>query len=283
MRSGFFILAVAIAAAATPVLAQDAADAAPFNGIYVGAVGGYDIQPNDIGSRLLFDRNLDGNFNEGVPTGTGAAPDAFTPGFCNGPARSQLAPGNGGSCRNDQDGFSYAGRIGVDHQSGHIVYGAVAEFGDSEITDAVSGFSNTPASYVLSRNVSREGSIRGRGGYAADNTLFYGTFGAGYARINRRFATTNTANAFLLSGDRNQFGILGGGGIEQKIGRHISIGMEYMYHRYQDDGARLSVTRGTANANNPFVLAPNTTGTNIRRSDTMFQWSSLRGTVGFRF
>ena len=282
---GYVHVAIAATAlsAATPALAQEEAGTAPFSGVYVGAVGGYDIQPNDDGSRLLFDRNLDGNFNEGVPTGTGAAPDAFTPGFCNGAARTQLAPTNGGACRNDRDGFSYAGRVGIDHQSGHIVYGAVAEFGDTEITDSVSGFSTTPASYVLSRNISWEGSVRGRAGYAANNTLFYGTFGSGYARINRRFATTNTANSFALSGKRNQLGFLAGGGIEQRIGRHFSIGMEYMYHQYQDDDARVRVTRGTANANNPFVLPPNTSGTDIRRSDTMFRWSSLRGTVGFRF
>ena len=212
-----------------------------------------------------------------------AAPDAFAPGFCNGAARSQLAPANGGGCRNDQNGFGYSGRIGLDSQRGHIVVGIVGEFGDTEITDAVSGFSSTPASYVLTRNISWEGSIRGRAGYAADSTLFYGTLGPSYAKIDRRFATTNTANAFALSGDRKQLGIMGGGGIEQKITRNISIGMEYMYHQYQDDEARVRVTRGTANANNPFVLAPNTTGTDIRRSDTMFRWSSIRGTVAFRF
>ncbi len=283
MRNIFLAGVAGLSFAATPAAAQEATDAAPFNGIYVGAVGGYDIQPNDVGSRLRFDRNLDGSFNDGVPTGTGAAPDAFTPGFCNGAARSQLSPANGGGCRNDQDGFSYAGRVGIDAQRGHIVYGAVAEFGDTEITDAVSGFSSTPASYVLYRNISWEGSVRGRAGFAVDKTLFYGTFGAGYARIDRRFATTNVANAFALSGKRDQFGFLGGGGIEQKIGRHLSVGMEYMYHQYQDDDARVRVTRGTANANNPFVLAPNTTGTDIRRSDPMFRWSSIRGTVGFRF
>lgn len=282
MRNSVLVSAACLAFA-TPALAQEATDQAPFSGIYVGAVGSYDIQPNDVNSRLLFDRNLDGNFGDGVPTGTGAAPDAFAPGFCNGAARTQLAPANGGGCRNDQNGFGYAGRIGADTQRGHIVVGVVAEFGDTEITDAVSGFSSTPASYVLYRNISWEGSVRGRAGYAADNTLFYGTFGGGYARIDRRFATTNTANAFSLSGDRDKFGFLGGGGIEQKISRHVSIGLEYMYHQYRDDDAQVRVTRGTANANNPFVLAPNTTGTDIRRSDDKFRWSSIRGSVAFRF
>ncbi|MGK3919407.1 hypothetical protein ABI060_14310, partial [Enterococcus faecium] len=70
---------------------------------------------------------------------------------------------------------------------------------------------------------------------------------------------------------------------EQKLGRNFSIGMEYMYHQYDDDAYRVRVTQGTAPATNPFVLAPNTTGTDLRRSDTKFRWHSLRATAAFRF
>ncbi|SUJ03601.1 Uncharacterised protein [Sphingomonas paucimobilis] len=59
--------------------------------------------------------------------------------------------------------------------------------------------------------------------------------------------------------------------------------MEYMYHQYRDDDTRVRVTQGTAPATNPFVLAPNTTGTDIRRSDDKFRWHSLRATAAFRF
>ena len=34
---------------------------------------------------------------------------------------------------------------------------------------------------------------------------------------------------------------------------------------------------------NPFVLAPNTTGTNFQRSDDKFRWHSMRATAAFRF
>jgi outer membrane immunogenic protein len=276
------LAAAALATIATPAFAQEeTAEDAPFSGLYIGAVGSYDMQPNDVGSGLQFDRNLDGTFGDTVTTATGA--NAFSTGFCNGAAQTQLSPANGGPCRNDDDGFGYAGRVGFDVQRGNIVVGALAEFGDTEITDAVTGFSTTPASYVLYRNIDWEGSIRGRAGFAANTTLFYGTFGAGYAKINRRFASTNTGNAYELSGEDKQFGILGGGGIEQKIGRNFSIGLEYMYHQYNDDETRVRVTRGTQPATNPFVLAPNTTGTDIRRSDPKFRWSSIRATAGFRF
>lgn len=269
-----------VAVMATPALAQDdTSDETPFSGVYVGAAGGYDVQPNPVGSRLLFDRNLDGGFGDTVSTAANV--NAFSPGFCNGAARGATALPGG--CRNDKDGWAYYGRIGADTQRGPIVIGFVGEFGKSEISDSTSAFSTTPANYVFTREVTWEASARGRAGFAANNTLFYGTFGAGYVKVNNSFTTTNTANAFAASGDKKQLGILGGGGVEQKIGKHFSFGLEYMFHRYNDDDFRVRVTQGTAPATNPFVLTPNTAGTDIRRSDNIFRWHSLRATAAFRF
>lgn len=262
---------------AMPAAAQEVARA-PFSGVYVGGSVGYDAQPNDVGSGILFDRNLDGVFGDTVRTAAGA--NAFSPGFCKGAARGN-APAAG--CRNDKDGVAYYGRVGADYQRGPIVIGAVGEFGKSEINDSVSAFSTTPASYTMTRKIDWEGSARGRIGYAANTTLFYGTFGGGYARIARSFSTTNTANAFTESGKRQQFGILGGGGIEQKISPHLSFGLEYMYHQYQDGDYRVRASAGSAPATNPFILAPNTTGTDFRRSDSYFRWHSMRATAAFRF
>ena len=272
--------AVILGLTASPAFAQETTEDAPFNGLYVGAAGGYDVQPNDAGSSILFDRNLDGRFGDAVTTAAGA--NAFSSGFCNGATTATTLTGGRG-CRKDQDGAAYYGRVGMDAQRGNIVVGVVGEFGKSEITDSVTAFSTTPASYVMTRSVDWEASIRGRAGYAVNTTLFYGTFGAGYAKIDRDFYSTNTGNAYQQSGKRQQFGILGGGGIEQKVTPNISVGMEYMFHQYQDDDFRVRVTQGTQPATNPFVLAPNTTGTDFRRSDDNFRWHSLRATAAFRF
>jgi len=272
--------AVILGLTASPAFAQETTEDAPFNGLYVGAAGGYDVQPNDAGSSILFDRNLDGRFGDAVTTAAGA--NAFSSGFCNGATTATTLTGGRG-CRKDQDGAAYYGRVGMDAQRGNIVVGVVGEFGKSEITDSVTAFSTTPASYVMTRSVDWEASIRGRAGYAVNTTLFYGTFGAGYAKIDRDFYSTNTGNAYQQSGKRQQFGILGGGGIEQKVTPNISVGMEYMFHQYQDDDFRVRVTQGTQPATNPFVLAPNTTGTDFRRSDNKFRWHSLRATAAFRF
>ncbi len=283
------LLAGIAAALVAPAVAAQTTDGEDgFSGIYVGAAGGYDVQPNDVGSSILFDRNLNGGFGSTVTTAAGAnAFGAPIGGFCNGRALGGTSPTNPtapAGCANDKDGWAYYGRVGWDYQRGNIVIGAVGEFGKSEITDSVSAFSTTPASYVMTRSIDWEASIRGRVGYTPNNTtLFYGTFGPGYARIDREFTTTNTANGFAERGDRNQWGITGGGGIEQRIGNNFSVGLEYMYHQYQDNEYRVRAgNSGTTPATNPFLLG-NAGGTDFRRSDDKFRWHSIRATAAFRF
>lgn len=263
----------------TPALAQDEQDK-DFNGLYVAASGGYDFQTNDLGSRINFDRNGDGVFDQ-VTTSTGA--NAFSTGFCNGKARGATLAANGG-CENDRSRGSYYGRVGFDTQRGSIVIGALGEFGRTDIVDYVSAFSTTPASYTISRGIDWEASGRLRAGYAVNGGLFYATGGVGYARIDHDFATTNTANAFsVIENDRDRFGFIVGGGVEYKIAGPFSIGVEYSYHDYRDPKYKVYATRGTAPATNPFVLPPNTAGTVFQRADDNFRWHSIRATVGYHF
>lgn len=275
----FYGVGLAAALAATSAGAQDMAPPeAPFTGVYIGGAAGFDIQQNDAGSGIEFDRDLDGRFTDAVVTSTGA--NAFSPGFCGGFGRS-ARPNTG--CRKDRDDAAYYGRVGYDRQFGPFVIGIVGEFGKTEIRDSVTAFSTTPASYTMTRTVDWEAGARLRGGYAVNTTLFYATGGVGYAKIDRSFYTTNTANAFDGRGRREQWGYQAGSGLEQKVTRNISIGLEYLYHQYDDDRYRVRATAGTAPASNPFVLAPNTAGTDFRRSDEKFRWHSIRGTAAFRF
>jgi outer membrane immunogenic protein len=278
IKRSFVVLALSGAAMAMPAMAQDIADEDAFNGLYVAASGGYDVQSNDLGSIIEFDRNGDGQFGDPVTTSTGA--NAFSTGFCNGRARDSVSDTG---CENDRNRASYYGRVGYDRRIGNIVVGALAEFGKSEIRDYVSGYSTTPANYVLSRGLEWESSARLRAGYALGSGMFYATGGVGYANIKNRFTTTNTANAFSTSGNDKQLGFVVGGGVEKYLTRNISVGAEYTYHDYKDKDYEVLVTRGSALETNPFVLAPNTAGTTIRRSDDNFRWHSMRATVGFHF
>ncbi len=268
LSTGLVALAIA-----TPAAAQS--EDKPFEGVYVGATIGFDIQPNDVGESISFDRNLDGRFGDTITNVAGA--NAFSTGFCNGQARGSTSTLG---CQNDRDSISYSGRIGYDRQYGNVVVGLVGEFGDSQIRDSVTAFSTTPASYTINREVQFTAGIRARVGYAANKTLFYATGGGAYARVNNYFRTTNTANVFTSNGDSNAFGFSAGGGVEQKVSKNVSIGLEYLFTRLQDDDYRVRVSGGPATS--PFTLG-GAGGTDFRRAFEKFRYSSLRATVAYRF
>ena len=272
-------LALLTVAVAAPAYAQTEDGPNGFSGFYVGAAGGASVQSNDgLRSSILFDRDLNGSFGDTVTTAAGA--NAFSPGFCGGIARTS-SPATG--CIRDKDGPNYAGRIGFDVQRGGIVFGVVAEGGNSEIRDSVSAFSTTPASYTMTRKLLATANVRGRIGYTPNNsTLFYGTGGAAYGRVRNTFTTTNTANSFTTNGTKDAYGYTAGGGIEQKLTKHVSVGMEYLYTDLYDDKARVRVGAGTAPATNPFLLA-GAGGSDFRRGDPHFRYHSIRGTATLRF
>lgn len=275
MRIQYLVAASSLAALAFASPAAAQVEEQPFNGFYAGISGGYDVQPNDVGEAVKFDRDLNGSYEDTVTTIGGT--NAFAPGFCNG-AASSASPTTG--CGNDRDNWGYSGRIGYDRQYGPLVVGVVAEFGNSEIRDSVSAFSTTPASYTLNRELLYTGSARGRVGFAANRTLFYGTGGLAYGRVNNYFRTTNTANGFESNGDSHAFGFAAGGGIEQRIGRHMSFGLEYMFNRLQNADYRVRVSGGPATS--PFTLG-GAGGTDLARSYEKFRYHSMRATLSYRF
>jgi outer membrane immunogenic protein len=264
--------AAALTLIAAPAMAQDGDPA--FDGFYVGGSVGYTVQNNDVGETIEFDAGRNGSFGDTIETSAGD--DAFSPGFCNGAATSSANV----ACLNDKDDIEYYGRIGFDKQMGKFVIGAVAEFGKSEARDSVTAYSTTPAFYTMTRELEWNGALRLRAGMVAgESTLFYATGGGAYAKLDNSFSSSNTANSFAVEGDDMAWGWQAGGGIEQKIGRNFSLGLEYLYSRYDDSDSRVAVGTGTAGATNPFVLAG---GADFRRSSD-FDFHSLRATAAFRF
>lgn len=267
--------ALTLAVAAAPAYAQDAPSEDEFSGVYVGGSVGYTVRGNDVGESILFDAGRDGSFGDTITTAAGD--NAFAPGFCNGAATSSANV----ACRNDKDDIEYYARLGFDKQMGKFVLGAVAEFGKSEVSDSVSAFSTTPASYTMTRELDWNAALRLRGGYTVGpKTLVYATGGGAYAKVDHKFATSNAVNSFEITGDDNAWGWQAGGGLEQKLGRNVSVGVEYLYSRYNDDNSGVAVGAGTAGADNPFVLAG---GADFARSQNRFDFHSLRATAAFRF
>ena len=274
VRNSAAIGALALAFTAAPALAQDDAE---FNGPYVGATIGYSLQNNDPAERIEFDRDLNGSFGDTVVTA--GNDNAFSPGFCNGRAIST----DNIACENDSDGPAYSVRAGWDFQFGNLVAGVVGEFGKAELTDSVSAFSTTPARYTMTRRIDWNAGLRTRLGYAAGGkTLFYGTAGLAYARVDHSFSTSNTTNDFTVTGTRDAWGWAAGGGVEQKLGKNFSLGVEYLYTRYTDDDNGVRAGAGTAPATNPFLLA-GAGGTDFRRTNDLFDHGVLRVTGAIRF
>jgi outer membrane immunogenic protein len=267
---------IAMAAIASPALAQDEADES-FDGLYVGVSAGYVApQGSNKVNPVQFDTNRDGDYAETVNTSTGA--NAFSPGFCPGQASGTAL----GDCGGDDNGLEYAGRIGFDIQSGNIVFGALVEGSKSKAVDFASAYSTTPAGYHLSRELDYAASVRGRLGFTPDSrVLMYATGGGSYARIKHGFSTTNTANSFTPTDDDSMvWGWQAGGGAEVKLAGSLTFGLEYLYNRYNDNKYYVAVGQGTAPATNPFLL--NGGGTNLRQ-DSRFDFHTLRATVGLRF
>ncbi len=272
-----FAASAAAMALAQPALAQSERDKSQdFDGPYVGITGGYTVQPNDGRETLVFDTDRDGAFDDTVNTSGGV--DAFSPGFCGG---SPTGTANL-SCRNDKDGFEYFGKLGYDKRMGNFVLGAVLEGGRSEAKDSVTGFSSTPASYRFTRSADYQANARLRAGYTpGGGILFYATGGAAYAKLDNRFATTNTANSFSDNGRTNGWGYVAGGGAEAMLTNNISFGLEYLYTDIQDDDFVVNVGAGTAPPTNPFLIDGG--GTDIKRGDDHFRTHSVRANLNFRF
>jgi outer membrane immunogenic protein len=267
------LAAAATVALAAPAAAQDS----NWTGFYAGGRIGYAPAPLNAKDRVLFDKNLDGNFNDTVTTAAGA--NAFSPGFCNGVARTALAVDR---CETGNDGLDYAVHVGGDYQVGRLVVGGLVEYGKADVEESVTAFSTTPANYVLTREMRGTFGARARVGYDLGGTLPYVTGGVVRAKVRSDFSTTNGANAFATrGGDGTANGYRVGGGFEQRFGP-LAIGALYLYTNVKDDDFRVDVTRGTAAATNPFVLT-NAGGTTFRRADKRFETHSASLTASYRF
>nr|WP_315053883.1 outer membrane beta-barrel protein [uncultured Brevundimonas sp.] len=276
LRTTAAALALFTAGFAAPAMAQTTPDwTGPYVGVFIGG-----NQANDQGDeRLRFDRNLDGNYGETVSTAAGA--DAFSPGFCDGAANTALAADG---CSDDKTGYEFGVRGGYDWQFGNFVVGAVGEYSAGAAEDTVTGFSTTPANYVFTRELEQLAAARVRLGYAAGPALIYATGGGAWAKVKNRFFSSNTANSFSETvDDQDADGYQWGGGVEYALAPNLSVTGEYLYTSLDAGDHMVRVTRGSAPATNPFVLAPNTAGTDMIRSNSKFGLHAVRLGMNYRF
>lgn len=277
-RNMSYACSVAALTLSTAAFAQD--EDRYFDGPYISGTFGLESVDDSNSDSLVFDTDGDGTFEDTVRTGAGA--DAFSPGFCSGTPATGTATG----CRGNRQEEGYSVRVGYDRHlgDGPLVVGLLVEGARPGIEESTTGFSTTPASYTIGREIDWAVTARGRIGFAPGEgrALFYGTGGAGYARIDHSFNTTNGANSFTPSNERDwQFGWQAGGGAEVMLTRNLGLGLEYLYSSYKDDDYNVAVGAGTAPATNPFLLESG--GTDLRLSNDRFDFHALRASVNLRF
>lgn len=260
------------------LLAAGAAQAqsADWSGPYIGAYAGYAYRQDTKDEAITFDTNLDGSYGQTVNTAAGA--NAFSPGFCSGFA---IANNAAAGCKKDDDGYDIGVRAGYDMQFGNIVVGGLAEIGRTKVKDSVTGFSTTPAAYAFTRKLRALAAARARVGYAMGDNLIYATGGYAWGDFKRSYYTTNTANRFPLSGGDNPDGYQVGAGFERKLSPDVTLGVEWIYSKLDDNGYTARAT-GPAPTGNPFLLV-NSQGTDIQRTDDNFDFHSFRVTASYRF
>lgn len=258
-----------------------------WQGPYVGIAGGAGTVDDSEDETVLFDNNLDGDFNDTVRNSAGTDVFASGPtpgGFCGGSPNSNNF--NAG-CEDDEYDGEGGLRAGYDFQSGPFVYGLVAEVGLSSASDSVTAFSTTPAQYSFRRDLEEYAALRARFGYAVGRFLPYVTAGGVYATIENRFATSNAVNSFTrVTNEDEHGGFQVGGGLETHVTENLRLGVEYLYTSIEDDSdlttrvAALSVPPTAPN--NPFLIR-DARGTDFRRRDSDFDMHSFRLTATVSF
>lgn len=272
-----FALVLALSGAAiSPALAQSS-DEEVWTGPYVGLQAGARYASGASNETLVFDKDLDGQFDDMIATTAAPTVDLFAPGYCDGRAASDRVSGG---CFKDKDKFDIAAHAGYDKQFGNIVVGLVAEYRYPSLTDSVSGFTSTPDAYVFRRKLQHEVGLRARAGIAARNALFYVTGGGAWGKFKSDFITSNDDNKFVGSGKSGAWGWKAGAGVEQKLTPYMSLGVQYLYTKLSPKDFTVRASGGTAG--NPFITT-NTAGTDIRRSGTDFSSSTFAATINWRF
>lgn len=270
-------LTLLLAGVAAPALAQSAPD---WSGPYIGVYGGVIDNSEDSDERLVFDRDFDGEFDDTVIL-NGTTDSAFSPGSCDGAALNNNAAAG---CDSDTTGVEAAVRLGYDMQFGAFVVGALAEYGVSDVDDAVTSFSTTPAAYQFSRDLESMAALRLRAGFAAGPALYYVTGGAARAKIDNSFRTTNGLNSFTETvNDDEADGYQLGAGVEWRLAPNLSLTGEYLYTDLEPGDYVVRAGPGAAGPTNPFILPPNTAGTDLARSNDAMELHALRLGMNVRF
>jgi outer membrane immunogenic protein len=153
-------------------------------------------------------------------------------------------------------------QVGYNFQTGRVVWGALADFQFSDITDIstvnVPSITLPPGVTFFAQNQTHSttinwfGTARGRVGYAFNNFLPYVSGGLAYGRIESQLNVFIPATGANLNGIQAMMrtGWTAGGGFNYAVNEHVVMGVDYLYIDFGDDTitantGSLNVVRGT--------------------------------------
>lgn len=184
-----------------------------WTGCYVGVNGGYGWRDQTDFLRPSSDAVSQGFWNPAFTAG--AAPNYFS------------YSTNGGLA---------GGQVGCNWQTGRFVLGIEGDLdwadigGSHTILTNVAGF--VPATFTSSHNLNWLGTIRGRAGFAATDTLLlYVTGGAAFGdvRYGLNFAFPNTLDFHTIASTNTETGWTVGAGAEWAFNNNWTLKAEYLY------------------------------------------------------
>ena len=134
----------------------------------------------------------------------------------------------------DSTGWTVGGQIGYDMLvSNNFVVGVAADYSWANLTgDSYVETNNDPShpSYA-NAHIDSLATARVRAGFAADNLLIYATGGFAYAatKVDVTALAGSADNYADWSDSKNAMGWVIGGGLEYKVAKNLSFGVEYLH------------------------------------------------------
>ena len=223
MRKIATFAAIALTAAATPALADDADGT--WTGAYIGISGGYTETKSD--QKVV----LSGQWlTEAATLQTRVVSDYAT--------ASRVKD------------INYGGQIGYNVQAGSsLVIGVEADVSALSGKNAQTRTSAGTPSYTIANTFDPKVtySIKGKLGFAAGNTLFYATGGWGWTQADLATDITSNGGYHKASSFSHTFsGYEVGGGLEHRFGRNLSLRLEYVYADHGDVTYATSYVTGSS-------------------------------------
>ncbi|MBD2746792.1 porin family protein [Microvirga sp. BT688] len=137
----------------------------------------------------------------------------------------------------DFDGFVGGAHVGYNVQFGSIVAGLEADVEGTGIDGTFGRISPTTGSTNIGdSNITVQGSLRARLGFAFDRALIYATGGLAFANFETDYAflDTTTGGRDTASFDDTEWGWTLGAGVEYAFTNNLTARLEYRYSQFDD-------------------------------------------------